>query len=81
MTKRMYARLKADGKYHYGLSSTVGVDAGPLFEISVQGIGPEPVSPRGTASRVEHERWIASLRVLDCAVGVAEVLEPNSARV
>lgn len=54
---RIIARLNyADGKYHYGTSTTPAPHLGPLFAITATGNGILPAGPTNPATKGEHDQ-------------------------
>jgi len=71
------ARLEhVDGKYHYGLSTTPAPHLGPLYQITVSGIGDLPVGPRRPQTPEEHKQWIQTLESRGFDVIVVPIEEP-----
>lgn len=66
---RVIARLMhADGKYHFGASTTPAHHLGPLFGIMVEGEGNPPPLPSNPATPAEYSQWKDELRNLGFTV-------------
>ena len=76
MAKIIARLMHADGKYHYGLSTTAAPQLGPLFVINTEGSGVLPPAPNNPATPVQHEQWLQSLRANGFAVEIVPIEEP-----